>query len=149
MSTKPYERHPQSAPGDFYVVNGQGLACGAPHTVAPDLIGWADLPPGVYPHCIWKKQPETEDEWDQAYSAFLAAEIKCYRYAGKDPQVIARLGEDYCDHARPPQTEARPSSSSRNKAVDFREPTFTIAGRPVEDNSTWWERVLSRFGIRG
>ena len=34
--------HPKSAPGDFYVVNGECLACGVPHVVAPDLVGWAD-----------------------------------------------------------------------------------------------------------
>ena len=31
--------HPKSAPGDFYVVKGECLACGVPHVVAPDLVG--------------------------------------------------------------------------------------------------------------
>ena len=50
-----FRAHPQSAPGDFYVVNGECINCGAPHAVAPDLIGWADSGDS---HCIWKKQPE-------------------------------------------------------------------------------------------
>ena len=33
---------PKSAPGDFYVEKGQCLACGVPHVVAPDLVGWTD-----------------------------------------------------------------------------------------------------------
>jgi len=44
--------HPKSAPGDFYVEKGQCLACGVPHVVAPDLVGWADE---KIPHCFWKK----------------------------------------------------------------------------------------------
>jgi hypothetical protein len=43
MSTgRQFEGHPQSAAGDFYVVNDQCISCGTPHAVAPDLIGWAD-----------------------------------------------------------------------------------------------------------
>src|SRR5580700_3808467 len=34
--------HPNSMPGDFYVEKGQCLACGVPHVVAPDLVGWTD-----------------------------------------------------------------------------------------------------------
>jgi hypothetical protein len=91
-----YKRHPQSAPGFFYVVNGMCLSCGAPHAVAPDLLGWAD---GGIPHCIWKKQPATPEEFEQAYQAFAASETECYRYAGNDPKVIERLGPNFCDRA--------------------------------------------------
>lgn len=71
-SNRKFEGHPQSAPGDFYVVNDQCLFCGAPHVVAPDLIGWAEKT--RYDHCIWKKQPETPAELDQAFAAFDASE---------------------------------------------------------------------------
>ena len=92
-----FKAHPQSAPGDFYVVNDECIACGAPHAVAPDLIGWATNV--EYEHCIWKKQPETPEELDQAFAAFDASEVGCYRYAGNDPTIMARIGSDYCDQA--------------------------------------------------
>jgi hypothetical protein len=46
--------HSKSAPGDFYVVKGQCLACGVPLVVAPDLVGWTGE---KIPHGFWKKQP--------------------------------------------------------------------------------------------
>src|SRR5215472_16214320 len=55
--------HPKSAPGDFYVVKGECLACGVPQVVAPDLVGWTGE---EIPHCFWKKQPETEAEFERA-----------------------------------------------------------------------------------
>lgn len=97
MNVRRFKAHPQSAPGDFYVVNDECISCGAPHAVAPDLIGWAE---GTeYLHCIWKKQPETSDEMEQALSTFDASEVGCYRYAGHDPAIMSRIGLDYCDHA--------------------------------------------------
>ena len=60
-----FKPHPQSAPGDFYVENGQCLARGVPHVVAPDLVGWADE---KVPHCIWKKQPQTPSEYERVVS---------------------------------------------------------------------------------
>jgi len=51
-SVPKFTPHPKSAPGDFYVEKGQCLACGVPHVVAPDLVGWADE---KIPHCFWKK----------------------------------------------------------------------------------------------
>ena len=92
-----FPSHPQSAPGDFYVVNHECLGCGAPHVVAPGLIGWAD--DSGYAHCIWKKQPETEAELEQAVAAFDVSDIGCHRYAGNDPLIMRRIGADYCDHA--------------------------------------------------
>ena len=57
------ERHPNSVPGDFYVVKGECLSCGLPHAVASDLIGWIDENQS---HSYWKKQPETPAEIKQA-----------------------------------------------------------------------------------
>ena len=87
-----------AAPGDFYVVNGECMFYGAPHAVAPDLIGWAAE--SEYQHCIWKKQPETVAEMEQALAAFDASEISCYRYAGDDRgDHGSGCGRDFCDHA--------------------------------------------------
>lgn len=91
-----YEAHPQSSPRDFYVVNHECTCCGAPHEVAPDLIGWSN--PEMN-HCIWKKQLETAQEREQAFAAFDMCCLGCYRYAGSDPRIIARVGVDYCDNA--------------------------------------------------
>jgi len=99
-SARKFKAHPQSAPGDFYVVNEECISCGAPHVVAPDLIGWAAG--GKHEHCLWKKQPETRQELEQAFAAFEASCIACYRYAGNDPSIMARIGADYCDQAPPP-----------------------------------------------
>ena len=84
-----YEAHPESAPGDFYVENDQCFTCGAPHGVAPDLIGWAD----DVSSCIWKKQPATPEELEQAISVFGAACCEAHRYAGSDPEILRRIPE--------------------------------------------------------
>jgi hypothetical protein len=97
-SQRRFEAHPQSAPGDFYVVNGECASCGAPHVVAPDLIGWVDA---ELSHCIWKKQPETTKELERAFAVFAASDLGCHRYAGTDTSVIERIGAQYCDHAPP------------------------------------------------
>jgi len=39
---KNFDRDPQSAAGDFYVVEGECAACGLPHVIAPALVGWVD-----------------------------------------------------------------------------------------------------------
>ncbi|MFN9460233.1 MAG: hypothetical protein ACK6D7_23070 [Acidobacteriota bacterium] len=95
-----YEAHPQSSPGDFYVVDHECASCGAPHEVASDLIGWSNPEIG---HCIWKKQPETAQEMQQALAAFDACCLGCYRYAGSDPNIIAKVGVAHCDNASLPE----------------------------------------------
>jgi hypothetical protein len=94
MAMKRFPAHPESASGDFFVENHECVACGAPHAVAPDLIGWAA--DGDYDHCIWKKQPETPEEWEQAYAAFDASCVSAYRYGGTDPTVVTRIGPALC-----------------------------------------------------
>jgi hypothetical protein len=117
-----FKSHPQSAPGDFYVVNGECISCGAPHAVAPDLIGWAA--DSEYEHCIWKKQPETQQEMEQAFDAFAASCISCYRYAGTDRGVMERIGFEYCDNA----PSASPKLDANYKPPEFQ---FTLqASRP-------------------
>jgi len=95
-SVRRFKAHPQSAPGDFYVVNGECISCGAPHAVAPDLIGWSSA---EISHCVWRKQPETARELEQAFAAFDVCCVGCYRYAGSDPQIMSRIGAEYCDQA--------------------------------------------------
>jgi len=68
------------------------------HAVAPDLIGWLD---GDTSHCIWKRQPESADEIDQAIHVFAASCVGCHRYAGDDPEIIKRIGWNYCDAPQP------------------------------------------------
>jgi hypothetical protein len=117
-----FKSHPQSAPGDFYVVNNECISCGAPHAVAPDLIGWAA--DSEHEHCIWKKQPETPQEMEQAFDAFAASCVSCYRYAGPDRAVMERIGFDYCDNA----PSVWPKVNADYKPPDFQ---FTLqASRP-------------------
>jgi len=87
--------HPKSARGDFYVVKGECLACGVPHVVAPDLMGWTGE---RVPHCCWKKQPETQAELEQAIAVFEAQDLECHRYAGTDPAILDRILPTYCDY---------------------------------------------------
>lgn len=117
-----FESHPQSAPGDFYVINGECFNCGAPHVAAPDLIGWAT--DSEYGHCIWKKQPETEQEFAQAFDAFDASCVGCYRYAGSDPAVIDRIGAEDCDRALPTAFVTSPRTGTGNGIEDFH---FTLS----------------------
>jgi hypothetical protein len=98
-STLGFQAHPQSAPGDFYVVNDECVCCGAPHAVAPDLMSWAANTKSQ--HCIWKKQPESDAELEQALAVFSVQELGCHRYAGNDLSIIEKIGAEYCDHAPP------------------------------------------------
>jgi hypothetical protein len=66
--------------------------------VAPDLIGWADTSAGGYEHCIWKKQPETDDEVERAIMVIEVSEVGCHRYAGSDPRITRRISREYCDN---------------------------------------------------
>jgi hypothetical protein len=89
--------HPKSASGDFYVVKGECLACGYPHVVAPDLIGWTGE---KIPHCYWKKQPGTSAELERAIGVLEAQELECHRYAGTDPAILDRVSSACCDYPK-------------------------------------------------
>lgn len=94
-SAPKFTPHPRSAPGDFYVEKGQCLACGVPHVVAPDLVGWTDE---KVSHCYWKKQPESPAELERAIAVLEAQELGCHRYAGTDPAILNRLSSADCDY---------------------------------------------------
>jgi hypothetical protein len=104
MPAPKFTPHPQSAPGDFYVENEMCITCGVPHSVAPDLMGWAD---DKMSHCIWKKQPETPAELDQAIAVLEAQELGCHHYAGDDPAILKRISSEYCDHLLPSESNVR------------------------------------------
>jgi hypothetical protein len=89
VSVPRFKPHPKSVPGDFYVEEGQCMACGVPHVVAPDLLGWTGE--GKMQHCFWKKQPETEAELERAIAVLETQELGCHRYAGTDPAVLDRI----------------------------------------------------------
>jgi hypothetical protein len=109
--------HPESAPGNFYVENGMCIPCGVPHVVAPDLMGWTG---DKMSHCIWKKQPETPEELDQAIAVLEAQELGCHRYAGDEPAILKRISAAYCDHSLPRQRMPRPVIQWRGVPIRFR-----------------------------
>jgi len=78
-----------------YVEKGQYLACGVPHVVAPDLVGWTDE---KVQHCFWKKQPGTSAELERAIAVLEAQELGCHRYAGTDPAILNQVLSTYCDY---------------------------------------------------
>jgi hypothetical protein len=60
------DRHPRSAPGDFYVERSCCLACGVWEDVAAGLMEWDD---SEYPQCFVARQPNTPEEIGRAWSA--------------------------------------------------------------------------------
>jgi hypothetical protein len=100
--------HPKSVPGDFYVEKGQCLACGIPHVIAPDLIGWTNE---KAQHCFWKKQPENPAEIEQAIAVLEAQEAGCHRYAGTDPSILNRILSTNCDY---PQSTSNLAEAAPN-----------------------------------
>lgn len=88
---KPQPRYPKNASGDFYVVNDWCITCEAPYHEAEDLMEHdreAD-----YPHCYFKKQPETPEEIERAVSACFISCTGAVRYAGDDPAILRRFRE--------------------------------------------------------
>ncbi len=92
-----HPKHPQNAPGDFYVEEGLCLTCTAPEHVAPDLMGHCD---DSY-HCYFKKQPSTPEETTIAIRAVQVGCCGAVRYGGSDPNIISQLvalgKSDDCD----------------------------------------------------
>lgn len=98
-SKKVPDRYPENSQGDFYVENQVCISCGAPESVAPDLIEHSKL---EYGHCYFKKQPQAQDEIDRAINAVAVSCISGLRYGGKDEKILKRLHEigeaQQCDH---------------------------------------------------
>jgi hypothetical protein len=89
------QRVPQNAPGDFYVQAGMCTACCLPHGEAPDLLNDAKQ---AFHECFFRRQPQTPEEVDRAISALWVSEVCALRYAGSDPQIIAKLRSRDCGH---------------------------------------------------
>jgi len=81
----------------FYVESDCCLACGVPHSAAPDLFGWSD------DVCFVARQPESEAETAQMIEALASSEADCIRYAGRDEGILRRIAEldmaHVCDEA--------------------------------------------------
>jgi hypothetical protein len=131
MATVPrFTPHPKSAPGDFYVEKGQCLACGVPHVVAPDLVGWTDE---KILHCYWKKQPKSTAEVERAIAVLEAQELGCHRYAGTDTAILDRLLSTYCDYPKESPRALQPT--------DPEPPRFELLDSPSPLRRAW--RVLT------
>ena len=90
----PRQRNPLNAPGPFYTEANSCIACCLPEAEAPDLIGFRDDGDGQYDFgCFFKKQPETPDELERAFSAMRVNCIATLRYGGTDPAILRRLQE--------------------------------------------------------
>lgn len=101
----PRQRNPLNAPGPFYVEANFCLACCNPEYEAPDLMGLEEHLDNPEFGCFFKKQPETPDELERAFSAMRVNCISTLRYGGTDPAILRRLQElgmeGQCDHPLP------------------------------------------------
>ena len=99
MADEPIPPYPKNAPGDFYVENNCCITCEAPYHEAPDLMAHDEE--GDYPHCYFKRQPETPEEVDRAVMACNVSCVRAVRYSGKNPKILKRFrelgSEDSCD----------------------------------------------------
>jgi hypothetical protein len=95
-SPKYRHRHQLNAPGDFYVEKDSCTLCGAPEVEAMGLMGHSDE------GCYFIRQPETEEEIEQAINAIAVSCVAAVRYGGTDQKIIKRLYEKdlatECDH---------------------------------------------------
>jgi len=93
MSQRTFECYPENAPGAFYVQKDLCITCGAPESVAPNLIGSFLDPSGTNrtSHYYFKKQPESAEELDRTIKAVQVSCCGAYRYAGADPDVKEKL----------------------------------------------------------
>jgi endonuclease/exonuclease/phosphatase (EEP) superfamily protein YafD len=93
------KRHPENAPGGFYVEDGCCTMCGVPQIFAPDLFSAID---DKSEHCFVLKQPETEEQLGRMVDVIKCADLKCIRYSGSNSAIQTRLrkaGEaDVCDN---------------------------------------------------
>ncbi len=84
------KRHPLNANGDFYVEYDTCLQCDAPYSEAPELMDYdEDF------HCYFKRQPETEEEIEQAINAVCVSCIEAVRYGGDNPEILEKIDKGY------------------------------------------------------
>ena len=73
--------------GRFTVTPEECIACRAPESVAPNLIGFDE----VKYQCYWRKQPETDEEVSLAIEAVRACCCGNHRYEGNDELIRERI----------------------------------------------------------
>src|ERR671939_176738 len=91
MSKPKFDRTPLNVEGDFYVVKDTCITCMAPHHEAPELMG-LDEATG----CYFRRQPQTLEEVEHAIEAVWVSCVEALRYAGNDPEILARLRAKGC-----------------------------------------------------
>jgi hypothetical protein len=110
LAEQPFPPYPKNAPGDFYVEHNCCITCEAPYNEAPDLMAHDDE--GDYPHCYFKRQPETPEEVERAVMAYHVSCVQAVRYAGRNPKIIRRFRElgsgNSCDVLSPEEAKALP-----------------------------------------
>lgn len=82
LTHEPYELN---VVGDFYVTAGCCTLCGVPWSLAPSLFDYSKT------HCWVARQPNTSADLEQMLAVMESQELRCIRYAGSDPRIIARL----------------------------------------------------------
>ncbi|WP_082565616.1 ferredoxin [Duganella sp. Root1480D1] len=93
------QRFKKNAPGSFYTT-GECLSCGAPESLAPELLAELnDDNSDTY----FLRQPTTPEEIEHACQAIEVCCVDALRYGGDDPRIIERLGNNpvCCDHLQP------------------------------------------------
>ena len=98
MGREPIVPYPRNAPGPFYVEDQLCTCCEAPYLEAPTLME-ADDEKGSYPHCYFKRQPETPEETEQAIMACVVSCVGAVRYGGHDPEILKRFRQLHCESA--------------------------------------------------
>jgi hypothetical protein len=77
-------------------------------------MGWVD---DKMRHCIWKRQPETSIELDQAVRVLEVQELGCHRYAGNDPAILKRISPEHCDYPAQSRSAFQRKQMVSSKAV--------------------------------
>jgi hypothetical protein len=84
----------------FYIESGCCLACGVPYANEPELFGSDENG-----ECFLKRQPGTPAEIIRMIEMVYAADLRCIRYGGSDPNILRRLAElgesEVCDQPTP------------------------------------------------
>ncbi len=102
------ERGKKNEAGDFYTIEGLCLDCQLPEAEAPTLLNDDEDECDTF----FVRQPQTEQEIEQACRAIEVCCNEALRYGGHDKAIIARLENNpaYCDH----NLDGKPSSYHDN-----------------------------------
>lgn len=89
----------KNAPGPFYTT-GECMSCGAPESMAPELLAQLD---DNNSETYFLRQPATPEEIERACQAIEVCCADALRYGGNDPAIIESLGNNpsCCDHLLP------------------------------------------------